>query len=381
VSTGRALRARHRRSEGSRLLRARILHRALGRVFSAEPVATDGDGNRKAEHHRIALFAVGTWRVQRGDQFPGEQAHAIELSAVREHGPEARFAACGEDAPYTGYFRAAHVSALEDRRGERDSGWHRCKEQRRQVFGRDGHHRVHLPGDARFHFIGNADPQVGDAQRLCDLFANEAAKRAVLRVGAAHELAEDPAEGHRQIECGGTGRGQRRQVGDRAGHPLPVAHALGRHTLGHLRNARAMGEHVAHGRLSLASRAVFRPVAGDGGVVVELPTVDQHVHRGRRHRFGNGIDVEQRVAIHSTARGRVGYTSPGVHHQPAAVISGDLYADLAAGSDCRLDGLLHSGVGRQSFGRGQGILRIRVTGRRVVHRDSLVYIIELCSHS
>jgi hypothetical protein len=293
---------------------------------------------------QIALITVGTRCIECRDQLFRQQADTIELAAIGEHCPEARFAACVKNATHAGDLGTTHIRPIEHRRRESDLRRHRCEKQRWQIFRGHRRHRIDMPRDAWFHFIGNAHPQIRDAQRRGDFFANESAERAVLSIRATDQFTYDPTESHRQIQSLGPGLSQRLQLRDLRGHPMPIAHSLGRNVLRHLRHASSMSEHIAHGRILFAIRRVLGPVTCDGRVIVHLPSIRLNVQSCRRDRLGDRVGVEQRIAVDLAASGVIRNAAPCIDHQLSVQVCGDLHADLASATDCLGDGLLDSGV-------------------------------------
>ena len=163
----------------------------------------------------------------------------------------------------------------------------------------------------------------------------------MLRVGAADDLADHPAEGVGHVAAAGPRLEQRVHVRDAVHHPVPVAHQLGCDAQGHQGHADAVSQRVEHRALVLAVLAELGPVFGHGLVVVHQPALRLDVEGGGGHRLDIGEHREESVAVDLRAGGLVGLAAPLVDHQFAVQVCCYLHPDFAALSDGDVDGLLN----------------------------------------
>ncbi len=96
--------------------------------------------------------------------------------------------------------------------------------------------------------------------------------------------------------------------------PDGVADVGERHRLLPTAHTRRVTEDVTHQHRALAVRRELRPVAGDGRVQIELPTIDQQQRRECRHGLRQRVRVDDSVLDPRGARVDVRDTAPQVDH-------------------------------------------------------------------
>jgi len=106
-----------------------------------------------------------------------------------------------------------------------------------------------------------------------------------------------------------------------------------------------MRQGVPNRRLLLAMDRIFGPIPGDWRVVLNQPSIHLHVQCCGGDRLGDGIDVEQSVAVHRAADRFVGEASPSVNRQASLIVGCHLHADFGARGYGLFDCCADSGVG------------------------------------
>ncbi len=294
-----------------------------------DPIPAGPDGGRDppaADEHAVDLVRVGARLRERTEPILREEPHAVELTAIGQHGEEPR------PRPRRHHHPGARHAGLEHdplvvhrrhrshRRRSRDQADAHAFSGRKQAVPEQ--HR-----DPIEHLVGRAHPEIVDPEWRAQLVAHELTERPVLRVGANHDLADDPSP-HERVVRAGAGRKHRRVTRHLLHHPVPVGHELRRDALRHLRDPGAVGERIAHRRRSFAVGRVLGPVGRDLLLVVDEAALGLQVQRGRGDRLGHREHGKERVALHLPC-GVVGVADPLVDDELAAVIRGDLHTDLA----------------------------------------------------
>ncbi|MEX2080541.1 MAG: hypothetical protein WEC33_02910 [Dehalococcoidia bacterium] len=125
-----------------------------------------------------------------------------------------------------------------------------------------------------------------------------------------------------------------------------------------------MAHGLGDGDGALAMLGEFGPVLRDGGVVVDDAAVGKDVEGGGGDTFSGGEAGEQRVGLHRARVPGAEGAGPGIHDESAALVRGDLDADLTALGDLTLDEVGDAGVNR-GFGGSHGGLRSLAAGERL----------------
>ena len=94
-----------------------------------------------------------------------------------------------------------------------------------------------------------------------------------------------------------------------------------------------MGEGVANRGVLLATLGELGPVRGDGLVIGEHATLDEHVDGGSGHALRAGEGGEERAPVDGAGGLDIGEASPGIDDELAVVVGSDLESHLDTAGD------------------------------------------------
>ncbi len=169
--------------------------------------------------------------------------------------------------------------------------------------------RRHELSDARLERLGQPDPEV-DAERIADLLTPERAGRAVLRVGPANDLADEPAVGAHVVTVLRSRLPDRLLPRERVDHALPRQRFFQREVAFDERESGLMRHRLTDGDRALAVGRELRPQRRDRRLGVERPPLDQQVGADRGDTLRRGVHQHERILLPAHSVRRVGETAP-----------------------------------------------------------------------
>lgn len=191
------------------------------------------------------------------------------------------------------------------------------------VLGRD------QPGNARFHGLGQADPEV-ESERPRDLVGEKSAHAPMRRIGAPDQFAGEPTERTHVVSVRRAGLPDRRLRGERAHHRLPRERVFERNVALDVREARLVAQHLLDRDRVFPVRAELGPHRCNRCRRVEQRSLDQQVRAHTGDALRRRVHEHDRVCTPRRAGAGVGEAAPEVDDGTAVGVHAHGRADFAA---------------------------------------------------